>query len=130
MARILVVEDDAAVRNFMQRAIQMEGHEVTALSDGAEAWQRLGVAREGFDLVVTDVRMPGMDGVALAEAMAKGGLTTPILYTTGFALDREQVIGTGAHIVKVVIKPMSLDRLRAEVRDALGSASPQLRKSA
>jgi CheY-like chemotaxis protein len=71
MARILVAEDEAALRNQIVRALAAEGHDAIAAADGGEALDVL--VREGgrFDLLLTDIKMPVMDGIALALAAAR-----------------------------------------------------------
>ena len=67
MARILLAEDDAATRDLVQRALGLEGHEVVVTQDGVEALEKLQAAPARFDVLVTDVQMPGLDGIALVE---------------------------------------------------------------
>ena len=71
MARILLAEDDAATRDLVQRALGLEGHEVVVTQDGAEALEKLQAAPARFDVLVTDVQMPGLDGVALVEKASR-----------------------------------------------------------
>ena len=73
MARILLAEDDAATRDMVQRALAMDGHEVIVTQDGAEALEKLQAAPGRIDLLISDVQMPGLDGVALVEkALGRG----------------------------------------------------------
>ena len=67
MARILLADDDAATRDLVKRALATDGHAVSSTQDGTEALERLQEAPDGFDLLISDVQMPGLDGVALAE---------------------------------------------------------------
>ena len=67
MARILLAEDDAATRDLVQRALGLDGHEVVVTQDGMEALEKLQAAPARVDLLITDVQMPVLDGIALAE---------------------------------------------------------------
>ena len=73
MARILLAEDDAATRDMVQRALAMDGHEVVVTQDGAEALEKLQAAPGRFDLLISDVQMPGVDGVGAGREGPGGG---------------------------------------------------------
>ena len=79
MARILMAEDDKAVQSFVSRALAHRGHAVTAVDDGLEALEALEVAE--FDILITDIVMPGLDGIALALKVARDRPNLPILMT-------------------------------------------------
>ncbi|MGA0533974.1 response regulator [Hansschlegelia sp. KR7-227] len=126
MARILLTDDEEAVRGFVKRALELDGHEVTASFDGADALEKLMAAQGAFDLLLTDIRMPMMDGIALALTAARDYPDVVILLMTGYADQRERAAGLEALIHDVVTKPFSLDQIRAAVVDALGAASARL----
>jgi two-component system, cell cycle response regulator CpdR len=119
MARILIAEDEEALRAMCMRALQMSGHEVYAACDGSEALDTL--QREGgrFDLLLTDIRMPIMDGIALALTTARDFPDLTILLMTGYADQRERAYGLDALIHDVIPKPFALATLRAAVDEAL-----------
>jgi len=121
MARILVTEDDEAVRSFVMRALQMDGHSVLAAEDGAEAMDVLRRENGAFDLVLTDIQMPVMDGIALALNIARDWPTLTILLMTGFADQRERAHGLEALVHDVVTKPFSLAQIRAAVNEAIAA---------
>ncbi|GLK54863.1 CheY-like chemotaxis protein [Methylopila capsulata] len=125
MARILLTDDEEAVRGFVQRALEMDGHHVAQAFDGADALEKLGAASEGFDLLLTDIRMPMMDGIALALAAARDHPDTMILLMTGYADQRERATGLEALIHDVVTKPFSLAQIRSVVADALAARDAQ-----
>ncbi len=81
-ARILVVDDEPNVRLLLAREIGDRGHEVVAVSDGAQAMEEMG--RENFDVVLTDIRMPGMDGMALTEWIKRTRPDTDVIVMTGY----------------------------------------------
>jgi CheY-like chemotaxis protein len=120
MARILIADDEEAIRSFVARALRQDGHEVATASDGAEALDVL--VREGgaFELLLTDIRMPVMDGIALALAAARDHPALTILLMTGYADQRERAHGLDALIHDVITKPFSLAAVRTAVNAALG----------
>ena len=120
MARILLAEDEEVLRSMLVRAFQND-HEVTAAADGAEALDILTAAQGAFDLLLTDIRMPLMDGIALALAAARDYPQLTILMMTGFADQRERAHGLDALIHDVVTKPFSLAQIREAVAGALAS---------
>lgn len=118
MAHILVVDDDASVRGFTARALKLDGHEVEEADDGDLALERI-VERDGrFDLVLSDIRMPAMDGIAMARNAVKDFPDLRILLMTGFAEQRERSEEVAKIVIDVVMKPFSL----ADIRTAVGQA--------
>ncbi|MCG8561198.1 MAG: response regulator [Hyphomicrobiales bacterium] len=119
MARILLAEDDTAVRDFVRRALEMDGHEVTAAHDGGEALERLTSPLDTYDLLLADIRMPVMDGIALALRAARDYPEMPVLLMTGYANQRERAHGLESLIRGVIEKPFTIEQVRAEVQSAL-----------
>ena len=122
MARILIAEDEDPVRALVVRALAQDGHEVVATADGAEALDVLQREAGRFDLVLTDIKMPVMDGIALALATARDFPALPILLMTGYADQRERASGLEALIRDVVAKPFTLTEIKAAVAAALSNA--------
>ncbi len=116
--RILLTEDDDSVRAFVSRALELDGHEVETACHGVEALDRLTESNGRFDLLVTDVKMPIMDGIALAHETANNWPGMPILLMTGFADQRERAQDLADVIRDVVTKPFTLQQIRAAVSDA------------
>ncbi|MCT4657080.1 MAG: response regulator [Cohaesibacter sp.] len=125
MARILLTEDDDGVRMFVQRALMMDGHDVETAEDGMDAMDVLAEQDGAFDLLLTDIKMPMMDGIALAMSAAKDWPDMTILMMTGFADQRERCDKLAVHIHDVVPKPFSLAEIRTAVREALAGGMPQ-----
>jgi two-component system, cell cycle response regulator CpdR len=119
MARILIAEDEEALRSFIARALIQDGHTVTTANDGAEALDVLTRERGAFELLLTDIRMPVMDGIALALAAARDHPAVTIMLMTGFADQRERAHGLDALIHDVIAKPFSLATIRSAVNGAL-----------
>ena len=119
MSRILVAEDEEALCAMCARALTMDGHEVKTAADGSEALDMLTWEEGGFDLLLTDVRMSIMDGIALALNAARDFPNMTILLMTGYADQRERAYGLDALIHDVITKPFTLAVLRAAVNEAL-----------
>lgn len=117
MARILVVEDVAAVREFVRRALTNEGHHVAAAEDGLKGLAML--ASGDFDLLLTDIVMPGLDGIALALKVAKEYPNVRILLMTGYAAERQRAHNLDALIHRVIPKPFSLQEICRAVNEVL-----------
>src|SRR5271165_4088602 len=119
MARILIAEDEDALREMCARALSGVGHEVKTACDGGEALDVLKREAGRFDLLLTDIRMPVMDGIALALAAARDFPHLTILLMTGYADQRERAHGLDALIHDVIAKPFTLATLRGAVTEAL-----------
>jgi two-component system, cell cycle response regulator CpdR len=119
MARILIAEDEEALRALCARALTSDGHEVEAACDGGDALESLARAEGRFDLLLTDIRMPIMDGIALALAATRDYPDLTILLMTGYADQRERAHGLDAIIHDVIAKPFSVAVLRGAVKEAL-----------
>jgi two-component system, cell cycle response regulator CpdR len=123
MARILIAEDEDGLRTLVARALSQDGHAVVTANDGAEALDLLTREQGAFELLLTDIRMPIMDGIALALAAARDHPHVAILLMTGYADQRERASGLDALIHDVIAKPFSLATIRGAVRDAIAAAS-------
>ncbi|SFB24064.1 response regulator [Aliirhizobium terrae] len=117
MAKILITEDEESLRRFVARALRLDGHETFEAGDGAEGLERLD---EGsYDLLLSDIRMPVMDGIELAHQAAARFPQMKILLMTGYAEQRERADDLAAKIVDVVPKPFALPDIRKAVAMAL-----------
>jgi CheY-like chemotaxis protein len=121
MSRVLIVDDEEAMRLLVARAIAMDGHEISTAADGAEALDILTGPNGSFDLLLTDIQMPIMDGIALALTAARDFPQLTILLMTGFADQRERASGLNAIAHDVISKPFSVADIRTAVADALAS---------
>jgi CheY-like chemotaxis protein len=121
MARILLVDDEEPVRGFLKRGLEMDGHSVALAVDGGDGLDRLTEQGGAFDLLLTDIRMPLMDGIALALAAKRDFPDLAILLMTGFADQRERARGLENIVADVLTKPFSLGDLRAAVNRALAA---------
>ena len=121
MPRVLIADDEDSMRSLVARAIAMDGHETVTAEDGAEALDILTRERGAFDLLLTDIQMPVMDGIALALAAARDFPDLKILLMTGFADQRERASGLSAIVHDVVTKPFAVADIRTAVADALAA---------
>ncbi|MBZ9662313.1 response regulator [Mesorhizobium sp. ESP-6-4] len=119
MAKLLIVEDDESVRTLAARALERDGHNVTIATDGAQGLDMIRQARGGFDLVVSDIRMPEMDGIEMATAASREFPTMRIMLMTGYADQRERAEELNGIILDVVQKPFTLAEIRGRVGKAL-----------
>lgn len=117
--RILVVEDEPGVRDFVKRGLLSVGYDVTAVEDGEQALEKL--EKTSFHLMVTDIVMPGLDGIALSLKAAKEYPELRILMMTGYATERQRAHNLETLIHTVLAKPFSLKALITTVEHALSS---------
>jgi CheY-like chemotaxis protein len=117
MAKILIAEDEAAVSAFVVRALSHKGHEIKAVTDGLAAVAAL--AEESFDLLLTDIVMPKLDGIALALKASKDYPAMKILLMTGYSAERQRAHNLAALVHRVITKPFTLDEICAAVDEEL-----------
>jgi two-component system, cell cycle response regulator CpdR len=122
MARILIAEDEETLRALCARGLTTDGHDVVSACDGSEALEILTREEGRFDLLLTDVRMPIVDGIALALSTARDFPALMILMMTGYADQRERAHNLEALIHDVITKPFTLATLRTAVNGALAAA--------
>jgi DNA-binding response OmpR family regulator len=122
VARVLVVEDDEAIYEPLVRALRREGYEVEHASDGETALERLD--RDGFDLLVLDVGLPGMDGIAVCRRVRERQGSLPVLMLTARTSELDEVLGLDAGADDYVTKPFTLAVLGARVRALLRRDAP------
>ncbi|MBL4801022.1 MAG: response regulator [Emcibacter sp.] len=126
MAHILIAEDEMAVRMFVSRALEHRGHSTVSVEDGGAAVDA--VAKEDFDLLLTDIVMPVMDGIALALKVSADHPDMPILMMTGYAHERTRAHNLECLFHEVISKPFSLDELCNTVDDVLKKERLRLKR--
>ena len=124
--RVLVAEDDSAMRELLMLVLTERGYEVDSVSSGSEMIRLLSESNQGgslaerFDLIITDVRMPGVSGLDAVDQLRRGGNRTPVIVVTAFPHD-----GTRSRAQRLetclLAKPFDLDALRYAVHAALDS---------
>jgi two-component system response regulator MprA len=120
--QILVVDDEPDVREALERALRLDGYDVTLAADGAEALDRLLVSPP--DALVLDVLMPRMDGLEVCRRLRRGGDRTPVLMLTARDAVSDRVSGLDAGADDYLVKPFALDELLARLRALLRRAAP------
>ena len=129
MARILVADDDRAVAEFVRRALTHGGHTITLVEDGLAALHVLETNDDPFDLLLTDIVMPQMDGIALALKVARDYPTLRVLLMSGYAAERQRAHNLDVIIQRVISKPFTLNELIKVVDEVLAkpntSGSPR-----
>lgn len=121
MARILIAEDEAPLRHQIARALAADGHDAIATADGGEALDALARENGRFDLLLADIKMPIMDGIALALAATRDYPDLVILMMTGYADQRERASGLDTLIHGILTKPFAPAELRRLIEEALRS---------
>jgi two-component system response regulator MprA len=119
--RILIVDDEPAVREALQRSLAFEGYDTEVAVDGADALEKATAYQP--DLVVLDIQMPRMDGLTAARRIRGAGDTTPILMLTARDTVGDRVTGLDAGADDYLVKPFELDELFARVRALLRRSS-------
>ncbi|WP_416897580.1 MAG: response regulator [Minwuia sp.] len=119
MARILVAEDEPDIRDIIDRALSGAGHSVVTAADGAAALEQM--RGQKFDLLLTDIVMPIMDGVALALNVAKAHPDVRILMMTGYADQRDRAHNLDLLIHDIVLKPFTIGEIVLKVDEALSA---------
>jgi two-component system response regulator MprA len=122
--KILVVDDERAVRESLRRALELEGYEIELAADGSEALYRLEGDAEP-DAMILDVLMPGVDGLEVCRRLRGSGSKLPVLMLTARTQVEDRVEGLDAGADDYVTKPFALDELLARVRALLRRATPE-----
>jgi two-component system response regulator MprA len=129
VARVLVVDDEPAVRRALERALRLDNYEVELASDGEEALDAL--TRTPADAVILDILMPRLDGLEVARRMRKAGDRTPILMLTARDAVEDRVAGLDSGADDYLVKPFAFEELLARLRVVLrrrnDAAAMQLR---
>src|SRR3984957_1242975 len=116
-ARVLVAEDNPAVREFITRSLGTAGYKTVAVADGQQALDIL--AKEKFDVLVTDIVMPNVDGIALALKAVRLFPDLRIVMISGYAQERMRAHNLDALVHRIIAKPFSLEEICEAVRDSI-----------
>jgi CheY-like chemotaxis protein len=128
LRKVLVVDDDPVVGKSFDRVLSNRGYAVVMASDGAEALRK--IAAEAYDAVFTDIRMPGMDGIAVAEQIKKQQPWLPVVIVSGYATTENEARAKAVGVSAVLHKPLSPEMIEDSARDAMlerdAGAAPQV----
>ena len=116
-ASVLVAEDNPAVREFILRSLSSAGHKPVAVADGQQALDAL--ARDKYDVLVTDIVMPNVDGIALALKAVRLFPDLRIVMISGYAQERMRAHNLDALVHRIIAKPFSLEEICDAVKDSL-----------
>ncbi|MFI9809268.1 response regulator transcription factor [Streptomyces sp. NPDC052301] len=119
---MLLAEDDRAIRHALERALALEGYEVTAVADGVEALAQ--AHKTPPDVLVLDVMMPGIDGLQVCRVLRAEGDRTPILMLTALVETADRIAGLDAGADDYVVKPFDVEEVFARLRALLRRTSP------
>lgn len=117
MSRILYADDDPDLRVVVADGLSMEGYDVHTAADGVEAMEAM--AQTAFDLVLLDIKMPRMDGLAVLREMRRRGLRTRVVMVTGVDDYAVAIEATKLGATDYVAKPYDMDKVVASIRRAL-----------
>ena len=126
--RVLVAEDDSAMRDLLALVLRERGYQVATVSDGSELRSLLSEPDTNgrFDLIIADVNMPGGSGLDVIDQLRHDGDTTPVLIVTAFPRDDIRQRARGLE-VRLLAKPFDLDTLRSAVDREIRSNAPHQR---
>ena len=124
---MLLVDDDAPIRRMLERTLTAEGYAITAVADGGAALAQ--VERSLPDVIVLDVAMPGLDGLAVTRRLRAKGLAVPILLLTARDALHERVEGLDAGADDYLVKPFEVEELTARIRALMRRNQPPARRS-
>jgi len=124
LRKVLVVDDDPVVRKSFDRVLSSKGYAVITAGNGEEALRKLNEGK--YDLVYTDIRMPGISGLELAEQVKARKPWTPVVIITGYGTDAAEARAKAAGVSSFVHKPLSPAMIEDSARDALGAPKAQV----
>jgi DNA-binding response OmpR family regulator len=116
---VLIADDEPSVRQFVERALNYAGYAVTAVPDGNAALDAL--SKQKYDLLLTDIVMPDLDGIALSLKVAKDYPHTKILMMSGYANQRQRAHNLDFLAHEVISKPFTLEEITQRVKDTLAA---------
>ena len=121
MARVLLADDDAAMRDMVRRSLGADGHTVTVANDGQDALDQMQGADQPFDILVTDVQMPAVDGISLATQMLELHPGLKVVLMSGLQSEMARASNLKAQGAQFISKPFTLEQIRSVVRSALAA---------
>lgn len=120
MAKVLIAEDEAPLREYLRRALERRGDVVTVVNDGQDALYLLG--KGNYDVLLSDIAMPILDGIELALKATKLHPATKVILMTGYTAEESRARGLGDLIQRILFKPFSVTELYEAIDTALGVA--------
>jgi len=121
MAKILIVDDERAIRSTLKEILEYENHQVEEAVDGAEGWEK--IRNGGFDILLSDIKMPKMDGTELLEKVLAQGIDCPVIMISGHGTIETAVDCIKRGAFDFIAKPLDLNRLMITLRNALDKST-------
>ena len=118
--RVLVVDDEEGIRDLLSRTLALAEYDVDTTSDGVSALDRLRDTRDGYDLVIADLRMPGMDGLTLIRQVKQINPHLPIIIITGYSSESSAIEAVNLGVAGYLTKPVGIPQVLAAAAKALG----------
>ena len=118
--RVLIVDDEEGIRDLLSRTLALENYDVQAVSDGMSALHELKETGEPFNLVIADLRMPGMDGLTLIREVKQINPQLPIIIITGFSTESSAIEAVNLGVSGYLTKPVGIPQVLAAAAKALG----------
>jgi len=115
--KILVVEDEAAIAKILKRGLEMEQYAVDLAYDGQEGLEK--ASKDNYDLIITDVMLPTIDGMELCKLLRKRNIETPVIMLTARDTVEDKVLGLDAGADEYLTKPFTLEKLNARIKAVL-----------
>lgn len=121
MVRILLVDDDAGALDMFRRGLETDGHHVTACGDGSDASAAFAANPQQFDLIITDVSMPDVDGITMVEGAMAQSPSVRVIVMSGLADELKRAASLPLTRVRMLAKPLTIEQIRAEVRQIMSA---------
>jgi excisionase family DNA binding protein len=118
--RVLVVDDEASIRDLLAKTLALAEYDVETAADGAAALDRLHETRGGFDLLIADLKMPGMDGLSLIRQAKRIKTDLPVIIITGFSTESSAIDALNLGVAGYLTKPFRIPQVLAAAAKALG----------
>lgn len=115
---VLLIEDSSEVRDFLREILARDGYEVKLADDGNRAWQIIN--SETFDLIISDLDLPGMNGEELFARMRERSIDTPVLFTSGVSMIKEKINMDGFSGCRILTKPFEIKEIEKAISDLMG----------
>ena len=119
--RVLVVDDESSIRDLLAKTLALAEYDVDTASDGASALDRLRERRGNYDLMIADLRMPGMDGLSLIREVKHINANLPIIIITGFSTESSAIEAVNLGVAGYLTKPFRVPQVLAAAAKALGA---------
>ena len=112
---ILVIDDEIEICRFISRYLTSKGYSIESALSGEEGWAKLSQSQKNFDLIITDIKMPDLDGLSLLKRLRDHDNLTPVIFMTGHIEMQEAANDSGLNFCGMILKPFELKQLIDEI---------------